>query len=124
MPREHKGDVLIVDDEPDIRQLFSLILRQDGWRTQAAANGKEALEMVRSSPPDVVVLDQRMPEMTGAELCERLREEGLRCPVILVSAASDVKNIAERVGIDCYLSKPVDIATLIEAVKRAHLGGC
>jgi CheY-like chemotaxis protein len=119
MPTERKGLVLIVDDEADIRQLFSLILRRDGWQTQTAANAKEALEMFRSAPPDVVVLDHRMPEMTGGELCERLREGGLRCPVVLVSAAADIKTIAERVGIDRYLAKPVSIATLVDTVQRA-----
>lgn len=124
MPTDPKGVVLIVDDEADIRHLFSLILRRDGWQTQAAANGKEALAIARTAPPDVALVDQRMPEMTGAELCERLREEGVRCPVILISAASDLKDIAERIGIDCYLGKPVSIATLVDAVKRARLGDC
>lgn len=121
---ERKGTVLIVDDEPDIRRLFCLILRQGGWQTHAASNGKEALEAIASLVPDVVVVDQRMPEMTGSELCEKLRQRGLTCPVVLVSAASDLQSIAERVGVACYLMKPVGIEALLGVVRRASSGQC
>ncbi|MDQ3377611.1 MAG: response regulator, partial [Actinomycetota bacterium] len=73
--------VLIVDDEPNIREVVGLYLRRDGHEVVSAADGEEALELFRSAAPDLVVLDLMLPRLSGLEVCRRMQAER-RVPLI------------------------------------------
>lgn len=112
--------VLVVDDDPNIRRMMVAALKRDGYRFAEAANGREALDCMRSVRPDVVVLDLMMPVMSGWDvLQERERDANLRqIPVIIVSAnrAPEVAKAVDK-GICAFLPKPFDIGVLSALVK-------
>lgn len=81
--------VLVVDDEPSVRAWMRIELERDGWTVDTVADGAAALEHAAASRPDVAVVDQRMPGMTGIETIEQLRRDGFTGPAILFSALLD-----------------------------------
>jgi PAS domain S-box-containing protein len=115
---------LVVDDDPLMRDLFSRVLRAAGIETMVASDGASALEILRSDPAHVVILDNFMPGMTGLTLIQQLRADSatVNIPVILVTGEAD---LADRVrglelGADDYLTKPVEPDELVVRV-RAQL---
>lgn len=110
--------VLVVDDDPDIRDLLVSVLRDDGYDAEAARNGREALDLLERWPADVVVLDLMMPVMDGWTFAERLREKRLAIPIVVLSAATDVKRHAERLGAADVVAKPFDIDLLLPRIAR------
>lgn len=115
------SQVLIVDDEEDLLDLLQYNLRQEGFETLLARNGREALEEAHAKTPDLIILDIMMPEMDGIEACRRLREDAhLRTiPILMLTARTEeeeqVKGLDE--GADIYLSKPVSVPVLISQAK-------
>ena len=114
--------ILVVDDEPAVRDSLERALRLDGYEVELAADGREGLERCRAAPPDAIVLDLLMPEMDGLEACRRLREAGDRTPVLMLTARD---GISDRVagldaGADDYLVKPFALEEL-QARLRALL---
>jgi CheY-like chemotaxis protein len=105
--------VLIADDEPEIAELYALHL-EDRYETRTATSGEEALAKVDGAV-DVAVLDRRMPDMSGLEIVEAIREQGVDCRVVVVSGAERPE---EGLPVDEYLRKPVDRATLEEAIEE------
>ena len=104
--------ILIVDDNEHNRAILAARLGANGYATAEACDGVEALEMVRSETPDLILLDVSMPRMDGLEACRRLRSDpkvGF-VPVILVTARSDSKDVVAglEAGADEYLAKPID----------------
>jgi DNA-binding response OmpR family regulator len=101
--------VLIVDDDPDIRSLYRLVLRQEGLEVMEAASGQEALSLVEVDIPALVLLDIMMPDMDGYEVCRRLRANAqtMEVPVLLFSAngAGRVWENVRRVGADDFVTK-------------------
>jgi CheY-like chemotaxis protein len=115
--------VLVVEDDPDIRQLVELRLRGLGHRVVAAASGPEALTVIAErGAPEVVVLDVAMPGMTGLELLRTLRDapEHAHLPAIFLSARVRPEDIAagEELGA-IYLTKPFVVSALAGAIERA-----
>ena len=112
--------VLVVDDDPNIRRLIVVALRRDGYSFLEASNGREALDLMRSDRPDVVVLDLMMPVLSGWDvLRERQSDADLsNIPVIIVSANRDPE-VATAVsqGICAFLPKPFDIGALSALVR-------
>ena len=100
--------VLIVDDEPAVRESLARAMRIDGHDVRVAANGVEGLEAMRIEPVDVVVLDLQMPLLDGVEMCRRLRAEGDHTAVLMLTARTTVKNRVDGLdaGADDYLTKP------------------
>ncbi len=117
-----KGRVLIVDDDDLVREVMASALQMDNWVTSEAQNGKEALERIKEESFDVMILDERMPEMTGREVYQHLVKNQIHMPVVLVTAASEIAEIAAELGIACFLAKPVSFAELNETVQRAAAG--
>lgn len=105
--------VLVVDDDPHVRELLTDVLGRDGWAVDLAASGRQALEYCRAQRPDVLVLDNLMPAMNGLEVARCLIQEGISVPVILFSAHLDVELRTE-----CHLLGliPVDKINLDELV--------
>jgi CheY-like chemotaxis protein len=118
------GHVLVVDDEPDIRETAVVLLEVAGIPAVAAADGQEALRLLRGGPPPaVVLLDLLMPGMSGPEfLAERAADPALAgVPVVVCSAATPTDPRAPRAslaGVDGYLDKPADPTRLVAAARR------
>ena len=111
--------LLVADDEPDIRLMLRTVLRARGWKVEEASSGSEALEMCREGGEfDAVVLDQKMPGLTGAETAQKLRAEGFVLPIILYSAylTEEVERLARDVGIEAVAKE--DLQGLIAALGR------
>jgi two-component system response regulator MprA len=111
--------VLVVDDEPAVRQAVRRALSFEGYDVLLAAEGAEALTLLSSEPVDVVVLDVLMPQLDGLEVCRRLRADGDDTPVLMLTARS---RVAERVagldaGADDYLVKPFALQELLARVR-------
>ena len=107
--------VIVVDDEPDIRYLLRITLEEAGYGVVEAAHGEAALELVRRSPPQLVLTDRMMPRMNGGELIERLRadESTKAIPIVIISGTRGVQG-----GADAVLGKPLDPDELIVLVDR------
>ena len=112
---------LIVEDEPQIRTLIGMVLEAGGYTIVEAANGMDALEMIRKrlEPFDLIILDIRMPQMDGFEFLYRLRRhERSLTPVLVLTALEDVYGKAREFGADACLSKPVERKLLMETVNH------
>ena len=120
MTQMNKPLVLIVDDEPPLRQFLRSALVDAGYRIQEAETAKQALSTARQSPPDVVLLDLGLPDLDGQEVLRDLRG-WLRAPVIVLSARDQEiqKVIALDNGADDYLTKPFNTAELLARIRVA-----
>ena len=110
--------VLIVDDQPALREALSYILRKEGFAVEAAASGVEAIQAVRRRPPDVVVLDVMLPGMDGLQVCRTLRAEST-VPILLLSAKGEEidRVVGLEVGADDYLAKPFAMRELLARIR-------
>lgn len=113
--------LLVADDEPDLLSLMKDSLQCEGYEVLTAANGQEALDIVRASPPDMVVLDLWMPVKDGFAVCRELKEDPAfhHLPVLLLSAAGTTDNKIQGLdlGADDFLTKPVDVSELIARIR-------
>jgi phosphate regulon transcriptional regulator PhoB len=113
--------VLVVEDEPDIRQLLTYHLVREGFACETATTGGEALRAVRARRPDLVVLDLMLPEMDGLEVCRRLRADPATAtvPVIMLTAKADEVDrvVGLEVGADDYVVKPFSPKELVARVR-------
>ena len=118
-------EILIVDDKPANLKLLTQVLAGQGYRVRAAASGRHALESVRASPPNLILLDIKMPDLNGYEVCETLKADALTCdiPVIFISALDDVQEKVRgfRVGGVDYITKPFQVDEVLARVET-HLG--
>jgi two-component system, NtrC family, response regulator AtoC len=113
--------VLVVDDERNIRESIQRLLELEGIESASASDGREASALLRAEAFDAVVTDLRMPVMGGQELLERMRDEGFRCPVIMISALGEINDAVKalKTGAVDYLIKPFDPDELIHKIKAA-----
>ena len=112
--------ILIVDDDPVQRDLLKGFLDHQGYETLAAANGPEALEVFRNEPVQLVLVDQRMPEMTGDEVLEKMKAINPLIQAIMITAYSDVETAVKilRLGAGDFLEKPVDLSVLLKKIEK------
>ncbi|MBM3152476.1 MAG: response regulator [Chloroflexi bacterium] len=115
--------ILIAEDERDIRELITFTLRFAGYEVVAAGNGEEALDLARQEKPDLVLMDVRMPRMTGYEACARIKAdpELQHIPVIFLSAKGQESEIDEglKAGAEEYLLKPFALEQLTQRIQVA-----
>jgi DNA-binding response OmpR family regulator len=113
--------ILVVDDEPNVLRMVSYTLQIEGYEVVAAQNGAEALSKAQSEAPDLVILDVMMPDMSGIEVCKKLRDqpETIDLPIIMFSALSQVADKVKclEAGADEYLTKPITPEELVARVK-------
>jgi len=119
-----RGSILVVDDTPESLRVLEGILQPEGYRVRPANSGELALASIAAQPPDLILLDIRMPDMDGFEVCRRLKADQAtsHIPVIFQSAASDLADRLEglRLGAVDYISKPFQREELLARVKT-HL---
>jgi len=114
--------VLVVDDDPEIRDVVRWLLEDEGWTVETASNGRDALERATRARPALIVLDMGLPIMTGEEVAMRLHDVYVDPPpIIVVSADGRAGEKAARIGAASYLHKPFDMDTLARMV-RVTLG--
>jgi CheY-like chemotaxis protein len=113
--------VLIVEDEPSIREVIRDVLEDRGFRVMASTNGAEALRMLDSVRPDVVVLDLLMPVMHGWTFMESYVEKtgGQPIPIVVVSVNPALPRSFNRFGVRQVVAKPFDVDALLDAVDQA-----
>ena len=113
--------ILAVDDEPNMRRLLEISLRQAGYKPVVAADGKEALQVIKNQTIDLVVSDLHMPSMTGLELLRTIRQENEVLPFIMVTAQGEIKTAVEamKLGASDYILRPFDLETLEMAIAKA-----
>lgn len=113
--------ILIADDLPDLLQALKETLEREGFVVTAVGDGQSALEAIRADPPDIAVLDLKMPRMTGFQVCEALRQDPLleNLPVIILSASGnrDSKVAGLDLGADDFITKPVDVRELLARIR-------
>jgi two-component system response regulator MprA len=111
--------ILVVDDEPAVREAVERALRLDGHDVLLAADGHEALDTLDSRAPDAVVLDVLMPRVDGLELCRQMRQRGDRTPVLMLTARDAVSDRVAGLdaGADDYLIKPFALEELLARVR-------
>jgi CheY-like chemotaxis protein len=115
--------VLIVEDDESIRQLVAYALGDEGHEIDEAVDGRTALAVIALRPPDVIVLDMKMPGMDGWEFARTYRQQyGDRTPMIVFTAATDAAARAAEVGAEAIVSKPFDLDALIERVSQVARG--
>ena len=111
--------VLVIDDDSRLRQVLARWLRDSGFSTVAeAADGLEALDLLNSHPPDLILTDRDMPRMDGLGFVKILRSRGDRTPIIMLSGHDDPHTLvlAARAGVDSFLTKPISLEMLSEKI--------
>lgn len=114
--------ILVVDDEPHITELVSMGLQMAGFAVEEAASGRQALQTIAASSPDLVILDVMLPDLDGFEVARRLQSpagSGTRIPIIFLTArdATEDKVAGLRLGSDDYVTKPFSVEELVERVR-------
>ena len=111
--------LLVVDDEPNIRELLATSLRFAGFEVHAAADGGHALRLARDVEPDLVVLDVMLPDMDGFTVTRRLREKGQHTPVVFLTAKDDTRDKVTglTVGGDDYVTKPFSLEEVVARIR-------
>jgi two-component system, OmpR family, response regulator len=114
-----KQRILVVDDEPSIVDSVSTSLRYEGFEVEQASDGRHALEAAQERTPDLIVLDVMLPDLDGLEVTRRLRSDGLRVPILFLTArdALEDKVAGLTIGGDDYVTKPF---ALVEVIARVH----
>jgi CheY-like chemotaxis protein len=113
--------VLVVDDEPLVREVLSVYLSEDEHQITTAANGREALEKFRAAEFDLVLTDRAMPEMNGDQFAREVKKLKPAMPVILLTGFGDLMSGAgeKPEGVDLVVGKPFTLNTLREAIARS-----
>src|SRR5438128_394525 len=120
--------VLVVEDEPEVREFLVRVLREASWAADAASDGQSALKSLAINEYDLAVFDVGLPDIDGFELCRRVRALGYRVPVLLLTARNAVNDRVDGLdaGADDYLAKPFAVSELrarLRALARRPAGG-
>jgi two-component system, OmpR family, KDP operon response regulator KdpE len=115
-----KGNILVVDDEPQITRVLKTTLSSQGYGVRTATDGEDALRQLKTWSPDLIITDLRMPNMDGLDLCRRVRSES-RLPIIVLSVKGEetIKVEALDAGADDYITKPFSTNELLARVRAA-----
>jgi len=120
--RVSKVDVLIVEDEPEIAELIRFHVQREGLVAKTVASGRTALDLVRETPPALLVLDLMLPDLDGLEVCRRLKQraETRGVPILMVSAKGEEADIVAGIelGADDYVTKPFSPRVLMARLKN------
>ena len=114
--------VMVVDDEPDLREMINLMMKKEGYETEMAENGEDFLEKIDNFNPDVVTLDVMMPGLTTKEILIKIQEKKSNPKIILLTVVrfsdEEKKKILEMGNVVDYITKPFEFDDLINTVKK------
>lgn len=117
-----KNLILLVDDEPNLREMLRQMLEMGGFDVVEAEDGLQALEKLEEIEPDVLVLDVMMPNLDGVSLCKRLRADAVfaTLPILMLSGKTQKRAVQEGLaaGANHYLCKPIDVIELLQSVRE------
>ncbi|MEW6775638.1 MAG: response regulator transcription factor [Bdellovibrionota bacterium] len=115
------GKILLIEDDPDISELLRFNLSEEGFRVETAARGLDGLERLRTKPPDLLILDLMLPDLSGIEICKRVRasESIARLPVLMLTAKGEEidRVVGFEVGADDYITKPFSMREFLLRVR-------
>ncbi|MEN9060322.1 response regulator transcription factor [Ponticoccus litoralis] len=115
------GQVLLIEDEPNIIEAIKFILSREGWHVHTHSNGEDAAEVVRRRAPDVLILDVMLPGRSGYDILRELREDAAMAalPVLMLTARGQSRDreMAERAGASRFMTKPFSNAEVLDAVR-------
>lgn len=109
--------ILVVDDEADVRSLLEIMLTQEGWTVVTAEDGESGLAACENEPPDLIVLDNMMPGLTGIEVAEKVRKLGSRVPIILFSGYLNPDLMKATQELEVWTCSKVDLGGLVRIVE-------
>lgn len=111
--------ILLVEDDPKLSQFIASELSLEGYQVTVATNGLDGLTIARDTQPDLVILDWMLPEISGLDVCMRLRKTGVRVPIIMLTAKDEISDRVTglNAGADDYLIKPFSIEELLARIK-------
>jgi DNA-binding response OmpR family regulator len=111
--------ILVIDDDDSLRDTIGLMLEQEGYKVSLAADGREGYERFLSLRPDLLLVDLRLPGMTGADICRQLRADKVQTPIIVLSAVGDEfdKVLLLEIGADDYVVKPFGRRELVARIR-------
>jgi two-component system alkaline phosphatase synthesis response regulator PhoP len=114
--------ILIVEDDDSILLGLEHVLRDEGYQVRSAKSGLDGYQLAKRSAPDLIILDLMLPGMSGLEICKRLREEGMKTPIMMLTAKAEEndKVFGLELGADDYVTKPFSVRELTARVKT-HL---
>ena len=120
-PRMQKGNLLLVDDDPDLLKLLAIRLKASGYTVATATSGQQALSMIAAERPDLVVTDLRMAGIDGMELFHEIERRHSGLPVIMLTAHGTIPDAvaATQQGVFGYITKPYDAHQLLAQIERA-----
>ncbi|MEM1441482.1 MAG: response regulator transcription factor, partial [Verrucomicrobiota bacterium] len=113
--------ILVAEDDPVTRESIEACLETEGFETMLAADGKEAIEIWKADPPDLVCLDIMMPEVDGYEVCRRIRESDGQLPILFLSAKNEEIDVVVglEIGADDFIRKPFGKHELLARIRSA-----
>lgn len=119
MAKNLEATIVVVDDEPSIRELLSASLHFSGFEVKTAASGGEALEVIRDANPDLIIMDVMLPDIDGFTVTRRIRQEGMEAPVLFLTARDDTQDkiMGLTVGGDDYVTKPFSLEEVIARIR-------
>ena len=119
MVNNQEARLVVVDDEPSIRELLSASLRFSGFEVITASNGTEAIEGIVDSQPDLIIMDVMMPDIDGFTVTSRIRQEGIDAPVLFLTARDDTQDkvMGLTVGGDDYVTKPFSLEEVVARIR-------
>ena len=113
--------ILIIDDDPDIRDVINITLTEEGYECIQAADGEEGLKAIQTKSPDIVLVDYKMPRMNGPEVCRRVKEDVLlrHLPIIMVTGKKEISDKIQGIdaGADDYIVKPFEPKELLAHIR-------
>lgn len=122
---ETKGHLLIIDDEPELREVLVALLEDVTSEISQAANGIEAIELLKQKKFDAVLSDEKMPKKSGLDVLKWMREHGINTPFIMHTGygQKEIVREAQKYGAQAFIDKPWDEKTLIRTVQDALIRG-
>lgn len=119
MANNPEATIVVVDDEPSIRELVSASLHFSGFDVKTASNGTEAIDVITQTNPDLVVLDVMLPDIDGFTVTRRIRQQGVEAPVLFLTARDDTQDkvIGLTVGGDDYVTKPFSLEEVVARIR-------
>jgi DNA-binding response OmpR family regulator len=115
------GRILVVEDDPAVQKALKRLFEGEGYTVEVQSNGKSALESFQAAPPAVIILDLRLPKLSGGDVCKEIKAQAPTLPIVVLSATSDVsdKVLLLELGADDYVTKPFSPRELLARVRAA-----